>query len=343
MSEVEIEKKGKKGIVGVVLGYLLPVVFTVLLVYVMFRMVNFREMLRIIREGCDLFWIFLAMFLSIFSHVIRAARWRLQLDSLSIRPPFMALCCSIFGCYALNLVFPRLGEVWRCTYISRREKAPFTKVFGSIVADRLADTITVGLLLLLTFFVAHDAIAAFLVKYPIGRDMMALVSNPLVWVSCVGAVIIAGGLLSIFRRTRFVSRLREWGVQLWQGFAAVAKMRGRGLFLLYTVLLWGCYYIQLYVAFFAFPFTADLCRESSLAWGLQPCLVAFVLSSIGMAIPSNGGLGPWNLAVMFGLSVYGISDAQGAAFSIIQWSGETVMLILLGIFTMGYIIRSKSE
>ena len=83
--------------------------------------------------------------------------------------------------------------------------------------------------------------------------------------------------------------------------------------------------------------------DSGLAFGLVPCLVAFVLSSIGMAVPSNGGLGPWNIAVMFGLAVYGISDAQGTAFSMLQWSGQTVMLIILGIYTMLYISLSRKK
>ncbi len=62
-----------------------------------------------------------------------------------------------------------------------------------------------------------------------------------------------------------------------------------------------------------------------------------------MAIPSNGGLGPWNIAIMFGLAVYGISDAEGTAFSMLQWSGQTVMLIILGIYTMIYIAFDKKE
>ena len=95
------------------------------------------------------------------------------------------------------------------------------------------------------------------------------------------------------------------------------------------------------MAFFAFGFTRDLCRPD-LAWGLTPCMVAFVFSSLGMAIPSNGGLGPWNIAIIFGLAVYGVSEAQGTAFSMLQWSGQTVMLILLGIFTMIYITVSKT-
>ena len=44
-----------------------------------------------------------------------------------------------------------------------------------------------------------------------------------------------------------------------------------------------------------------------------------------------------SIAVMFGLAVYGIDDAKGTAFSMLQWSGQTVMLIILGVYTMAYI------
>ena len=44
---------------------------------------------------------------------------------------------------------------------------------------------------------------------------------------------------------------------------------------------------------------------------------------------------------MFGLAIYGVSDAQGTAFSMLQWSGQTVMLIILGIYTMAYISLRK--
>lgn len=326
-----------KKALGIAVRYLLPLALTVLLVWYMFKKVNFSDMMSLISHGVDYGWILLAMGISVFSHVFRAARWRLQLRGLDITPPFMSLCCSIFGCYALNLVFPRLGEVWRCTYISQRQKAPFTTVLGSMVADRLADTLTVLALTVLTFIVATRALNDFLVKYPIGRNVVDLASDPWVWLAGIGCLAVVWIILRAFRATAPVRKLRDWGLQLWQGFVVVARMKGRGMFLFYTLCIWGCYYFQLYVAFYAFDFTRALCAEPSLAFGLTPCLVAFVLSSIGMAIPSNGGLGPWNIAVMFGLAVYGISDAQGTAFSMLQWSGQTVMLILLGIFTMVYI------
>ena len=60
-------------------------------------------------------------------------------------------------------------------------------------------------------------------------------------------------------------------------------------------------------------------------------------------MPSNGGLGPWNIAVMFGLAIYRVADVEGAAFSILQWSGQTVMLIALGIFTTVWIAATSSR
>lgn len=332
------ENKGKmRTIAGYAVRWLLPLALTVLLVSYMFRKVNFSDMMDIIRHGVDYWWILCAMAISVLSHVFRALRWRIQLRSLGINAPLPALCCSIFGCYALNLVFPRLGEVWRCTYVSRREKAPFATVLGSMVADRLSDTVCVLLLTVITFIVAAPAINAFLTRYPVGQGLLATASSPVFWVSVAAACMLVWAIFHFGKDAGPVKKMRNWVVETWKGFAAVASMKGKWAFLFYSIAIWGCYYVQLYVAFFAFPFTRELCAQPGLAFGLTPCLVAFVLSSIGMAVPSNGGLGPWNIAVMFGLAIYGISAADGTAFSMLQWSGQTVMLIILGITTMLYI------
>lgn len=326
-----------KKIMSYVVRWLLPLALTILLVSYMFKKVNFSDMWEIVTHGVDYWWILAAMVISVFSHIFRALRWQIQLRSLGIRPPLMALICSIFGTYALNLVFPRLGEIWRCSYIAGREHKPFTTVVGSMVADRLSDTLIVLLLTLLTFLVATPAIEAFLVKYPIGAGLVDTFKNPWTWTVVFGGVALVWAIFTLGRNLGPVAKTRQWIGEMWKGFASIATMDGKWKFIGYTLCIWGCYYVQLYVAFFAFPFTRELCSEPGLAFGLTPCLVAFVLSSIGMAVPSNGGLGPWNIAVMFGLAVYGISDAQGTAFSMLQWSGQTVMLILLGIYTMVYI------
>lgn len=323
--------------------YLVPLAITVLLVCYMFTKIDFAELWQTIRHGVDYKWILLAMGISVLSHVFRALRWRLQLRAMSVRPPLMALCCSIFGTYALNLVFPRLGEVWRCTYIAQRERTSFSGVLGSMVADRLSDTAIVFLLLLLSLAVANDKIMNFLDRYPIGQGILETLSSPLFWVIVVVAVAGIWALFHFCRNVRIISKLRSMLQQLWQGFAVVTRMKGKWQFLIYTLCIWGCYFFQLNVAFYAFECTRVLCFEQGTFFGLLPCLVAFVLSSIGMAVPSNGGLGPWNMAIVFGLMLYGVGEADAASMSIVVWSAQTIMLIILGIYTAIYISRGRPK
>lgn len=327
----------------VILRYLLPVAFTVLLLIYLFHKVDFSKMMDILSHGVDYWWILLAMGISIFSHIFRAARWQIQLKALGINPPFLALCCSIFGCYALNLVLPRLGELWRCTYIASFKKSSFSNVFGSMMGDRLSDTLTVTLLLVLCLIVAAPALNVFLDRYPIGKDFIHLISQFWFWAAVVGFLIIIFILFLIFRSSKPVIKLKETLLSMWQGFIIILHMKGKVRFIIFTLGIWGCYYLQLYVAFYAFDFTRALCHGPGMGGGLVPCLVAFVLSSISMAVPSNGGLGPWNIAIMFALAIYGVTDDQGTAFSMLQWSGQTVMLIILGIFTMIYISLSRHK
>lgn len=118
-------------------------------------------------------------------------------------------------------------------------------------------------------------------------------------------------------RSAFATKVREAVGGLWKGFAVVATMPGRGLWLLLTIALWGCYWLQLYLAFFAFPFTASL---ASAGGGLLAVLVTFVLSSISMGVPSNGGIGPWQWAVIFALGSYGVAAPKPALSPISCWA-----------------------
>ena len=71
---------------------------------------------------CNYIWIGIALVISIFSHIFRAMRWSIQLNALNIRTPLNPLVWSIFGTYAINLIFPRLGELWRSIYIAKKTR-----------------------------------------------------------------------------------------------------------------------------------------------------------------------------------------------------------------------------
>lgn len=315
----------------------IPLVITVGLCWQLFSKVNFTEMVDIIRHNCDYRWILLALALSILSHIFRAMRWQIQLRAIDVRPPLFPIVLSIFGTYAVNLVFPRLGELWRTGYIAQRQNAPFDTVFGSMVADRLADTVTVALITLLTFLLAGGPLIAFVTGS--GDSSMIdtaaqLLRSPWTYIITIAVVVLTWGLIRAFRHTRLMERLRNFGRGLWKGFAVVAVMPGRLRWLLLTVCIWGCYFFQLYVAFFAFPATAQVVSD----YGAGAVMICFVLSSISMIVPSNGGIGPWQQAIVFGLSVYSagipaLTEAYAISFANLVMGTQTLLLILLGIFT----------
>ena len=332
------ESRGRK-VWGALIKFGVPLVVSIGLCYLLFKGQNVGDMMAVIRTQCDFRWILLCLSLAIFSHVIRAMRWGIQLRALGIKVPLYALVLSIFGCYAVNLVLPRLGELWRSGYIARRQNVAFDRVFGSMIADRLSDTIVVGLLTLVTFVFAGNAMLDYLGQ---NRDtyhrLADLMTSPWLWAGIAGAVVVMALLLHAFRRTRFVKKLADFCRGIWQGFAVIATMPGKGRWLLLTVLLWSCYFIQLYVAFYSLPLTAEVVDVH----GVTAVFVCWVLSSLSMGVPSNGGIGPWQWAVVFGLGIYsagvpGLTTQYATTFANLVMGTNTLLLIALGLFTFACI------
>lgn len=75
--------------------------------------------------------------------------------------------------------------------------------------------------------------------------------------------------------------------------------------------------------------------------GIVPGMVVFVFGSCSMAVPSNGGLGPWNLAVMFALTLYGVGANDAAAYAFVCWSFQALIQMLTGIFGAFYIMWDR--
>lgn len=335
----EIAHRGEKA-----LDYIVPIVISVVLVVWLFEKVHFRDVMATVRAGCDFWWVGAMMLITMLSHIVRGVRWGIQLRGAGVpRMSVTAESVSIFGAYALNLVFPRLGEVWRCVWVSRSEGVKLSTVVGTDVGDRLSDMVVVLALTVLALIVAHPALVDFATHYQVGRDIRSLLADKLLWLGLAAVVGAFWSLLHYGRKYAWVKKVDGSLQQVWEGFHVLFTMKGKLEYAVLTIGIWGCYFMETYVMLQAFPFTRALVSEPGMCWGLVPGLVVFVFGSFSMAIPSNGGLGPWNLAVMFALSLYGISDTEGAAFSMVMWSFQAAMLVLLGLFSAGYVVYRKRQ
>lgn len=328
---------------GWLLKIAVPLIVSVGLCYILFAKQDFHAMVALVRTHCTYRWIAYGLGLNILALLFRSLRWRLQLRAIGVNPSLSTLFLSFCGTYAVNLVLPRLGEFWRTGYIAQQQHAPFDTVFGSMVSDRLADTLTVGLLTLLTFLTCGSELMSYL-----GQDggsqsgIMALLASPWLWTAAIAVIVACVAVWHLFRHRPWMQRLIAFIRGLWQGFIAILRMRGKGLWLLYTLGIWCCYFFSLYLAFYAFPATARLLSDR----GVQIVLVCFVLSSLSMAVPSQGGIGPWQWAVMFGLSLYSagfpeLTSEYAATFANMVMGSQTLLFIALGLITFTIITISQ--
>ena len=211
-------------------------------------------------------------------------------------------------------------------------------MIGTDIGDRFIDWIIIMILFVIALIVAHPYIMEFMEHYQIGREVRNVVDNWVLWVSLGGCIAFFVAILYFFRSKKWAQSITSTIKKMWLGFSIVFRMKLWWLYLLLSILTWVGYFIQTYVCFFAFQYTKELIDMPGLAYGLLPGLVACVFGSLSMGIPSNGGLGPWNLAIMFALSLFGISNTDGTAFSLVVWTFQSITYVALGIFALCYIM-----
>lgn len=89
----------------------------------------------------------------VMSHVFRGWRWKQTLAPLGAYPKSGDCVDAIFVSYAANLILPRVGEVSRCGVLAKYDDVSFAKSLGTVVTERLIDTLTILVITGITFLI----------------------------------------------------------------------------------------------------------------------------------------------------------------------------------------------
>ena len=316
----------------------LPLAFGLLIFWLIFRKLDIQGIMSILRSDVNFWIIALSLPFGLLANIIRAYRWDLLIRPLDCNPRKSNLIYAVLGNYGVNLIFPRLGEVWRCTMINRYEKISFTKLFGTLITDRLADTIAVALIIIAAFIMNVPYFKGFFIQHPETFDAFYDIITS-VWLY-IGLAVIVGIIwlcFALFKKHPFVKKIKEMLFQIWEGIFSIVRMKKKWLFLLYTLLIWIGYYLYFYICFYAFPFTENL--------GWNRGLIAFGMSSIAMGVPVQGGIGAWHAMVVAVLMGFGLSSTDAGAFALcvhtIQAVVFTAMFGLFGVLALPMANRKK--
>jgi glycosyltransferase 2 family protein len=102
-----------------------------------------------------------------------------MIEPVSHKPRFINTFLAVMVGYLMNMVFPRMGEISRCGVLSRYEKVSFTKLIGTVVAERAVDMVSLLVLLLYCHFSQFGHMLRFLNENPeIESKLLALFTSP---------------------------------------------------------------------------------------------------------------------------------------------------------------------
>ena len=312
------------------LKYLASLALAVLLLWVSFREVEWSEFMVQLRS-CRWEFILMSMAAGAFAFWIRAIRWRqllLPIDpSISRLTTFNGINIGNIS----NFVFPRIGEFIRCGVITRRSKASYDKVLGTVVLERGWELLVMLLLLAVVVIGGFDRFGGFFVEQ-IWTPMASRLSFSMWWVLVLLAAAGVGGLWALWRfreSSGFCGKVWDIFRGLMQGFSSCLRMERKWLFFAYTALIWATYWFMAASTMWAAPFLDGL--------DMIDALFLSLVGGLGFAVPVPGGIGAFHFIISLALSaMYGIPMEMGIIYATLSHTSQAITQILFGLGSYTY-------
>ena len=307
------------------LKIVLPILLGGFILYWVYRDFDFERAKEVLLHGTDWGWMLLSLLFGVMSHVLRGWRWRQTLEPLGAYPKRSDCVDAIFISYAANLMLPRVGEVSRCGVLVKYDDVSFSKSLGTVVTERLVDTLCILLITGLTFMAQMPVLLRFFqetgTKIP---SLMHLLTSPWFYVSLfsvIGVLVLAYYLM---RMLSFFEKVKGVLLNVCEGVMSLRNVKNIPLFVFYTLSIWGCNFYHFYLTFYCFSFTEHL--------SFQAAMVMFVGGTFAVIVPTPNGAGPWHFAVITMMLLYGVSATDAGIFALIVHGIQTLLVIILGIY-----------
>lgn len=310
-----------------------------------FRNVHLEELWEYSRT-ISFGWILPLALILLGSHFLRAERWRLLIEHDKQDLSRVTLVSGVMVGYMLNIVGPRLGEVTRPVYVAKRENLRSSKLMGTIVLERIIDLATMLFLMVVVSIYLIADIS--LLSQIFGDETVEFLTEgytlvTVLWVFTFTGLIVLSVYL-VIKLGRALGRRFE-NIQLWidrieeaikmfkDGLLSVREVQRWWLFIFYTLLIWLGYTLMTYIPFWMFN------MQEVYQLGFLDALVLTVISAIGIAIPSPGGIGTYHYFVKQTLLVlFAVPAVVGLAYATIT---HAAMIIIVSCFTPVFLALDK--
>jgi len=278
----------------------------------------------------NLFYLLGVIFLFFLSNISRAIRWQMMMKPIGIDAKFKTAFHSIMLGYFANLGIPRIGEFVRAGALAKKENVKFDKVMGTIVLDRLLDVISLLIVFLITIMISSGQILDFISgNSNLTAKINNIIGSKIFWMLIVTGFI--GGIVFFkskkFKNSFIGKKAFDFLKGIGEGMKSIKSVEKPGWFMFHSIFIWFMYFLMNFVGFKAFLPTSGL--------GLKAAITVFTFGSLGIVIPSPGGMGTYHFLVIEALKLFGVNGSDGFSYAnIIFFSVQIIGIIAFGIIAL---------
>lgn len=337
--------------------FLAGLIVAVFFLWLVLRNIEIQEVL-LYMQGISYWWLIPYTVVAVLSHYLRSERWRLLVKRENISHQRDTLFAGVMIGYLVNYAIPRLGEVSRSVYVAKKTDMSTSDVIGTVVLERVIDLACMLLMVTIVFFYIITDLAT--MERVFGPETVSFLAWLGEWqqITAILVVFAAGGLLlfllylaiNSWRKKsdmgRAVARRIKATVKNFiYGLTAIFRMNNWPWFILTTFLIWFGYALMAYIPFTAFGITSEYGLGFTHAW------VVMIISAIGVALPSPGGVGTYHWFVTQTLVVlYSVPLTVSIAYAFVTHAVMMILVIVVtpiivlcnsgGKFNFGFLNRS---
>ncbi len=327
---------------------LVVLIITGVLIFFAFRDIDTSELVHDLSEA-NYAWVLWTVFLGWLAYVARGLRWLILIDTMGYKAMAWHSIHAVTIGYFTNLFIPRAGEIARCTSLSQVEDIPVDKLIGTVIVERVIDFIFLGMFVLAALAIQFDNIMGFFTAISEARASSDGSGSSTLLYVLGGGFTVAVIILFLFRKhileLPIFLKVRAFLLGVFDGMKTVYKMKRKGAFIAYTLLIWLTYFGMIYFNFFSLP-KFDLLT-------IGDGVTMTVIGGLGMVVPSQGGIGSYHLAVAYGMTVlgsaYGLENIfnyqSGLTYATLVHSSQTLMSLFTGsiaLFAL-YLARTRKK
>ncbi len=273
-----------------ILKYLFSIALTVGFLYAAFRGTDAEQLVAAI-VSADYGWLLVMFTLLMISHCLRSWRWRYLLEPIKTGIRFRNLFSGVMVGYFINNILPRAGELVRPYTIGKLESISRSAALGTIVVERMMDTLSFLILLVLipvvydghlreTFPWLGDAGIVLTLTVAIVFTLMTILMVRRDLANRVAEFV--SGVLPKSLHARFHRIVHSF----LDGFLFLKYPRNFIPIFLLSAGVWLFYIAMTKAAFHAMHL------EGQLGW--RASIVVLAISSIGIALPTPGSTGGYH-------------------------------------------------